>query len=60
MKLTVEMTETDIRKVLASHINETFGTDFTYENLPIQVKSKQNYRSEWEEASIRIQAHVIR
>jgi len=29
-----------------------------WDELPIQVKSKQNYRSEWEEASIKIQVEI--
>lgn len=60
MKLQVELNEQDIRDILARYINGEYGTNFTWQDLPIQVKSKQNYRSDWEEAEIKIDVQVIR
>lgn len=59
MKLTIEVDEQTIREVMASYINEQFGTDFTAENLPILVKSKNNYREQnWEEGKLQILATI--
>lgn len=60
MKLRVELNEQDIRDILATYINTEYGTNFTWQELPIQVKSKQNYRSNWEEAEIKIEVEIIR
>lgn len=54
MKLTIELTEKEIRTALANHISNVFGIQFSVEEVPIEVKSKQNYKSEWESAAIRI------
>lgn len=58
MKLTVELDEGEIRTILTDYVNDKFGTAFEPNDLPIEVKSKQNYRSEWERADIRIQVTV--
>jgi hypothetical protein len=60
MKLKVELNEQDIRDILSVYINNEYGTNFTWQELPIQVRSKQNYGSEWEEAEIKIEVQVIR
>ena len=60
MILTIELTELEIRKVLASHLSDAFGINVAAEDVPIEVKSKQNYRSEWEPAAIRICAKVVK
>jgi hypothetical protein len=60
MKLTVVLDEQDIRDILATYINKEYGTNFTWQDLPIYVKSKQNYKSDWEQAEIKIEAEVIR
>ncbi len=49
--ITIELDEKTIRQVLADYINEKLGSlrvDPT--SVKLLVKSKQNYRSEWEEA----------
>jgi hypothetical protein len=60
MKLTVELQEEEIRKILADYINEKFAVDFLPKEIPIEVKSKQNYRSVWEIADIRIIFDIVR
>jgi hypothetical protein len=54
MKISIELNELEIRKILVNHLNNEFNLNINPESLPIQVKSKQNYKSEWEEANIRI------
>lgn len=51
--ITVELTEKEIKDVLISHINNKLG-DFAIapNDIKILVKSKQNYKSEWEEAGV--------
>lgn len=60
MKLIAQLNENEIRSILAKYISEQFGIDVAAEDIPILVKSKQNYRSEWEEAQIKIDVTVIR
>lgn len=61
MKLTIEIDEDTIRQVMAEYVNDHFGTDFTAENLPILVKSKNNYRDqEWEKGKIQILATITK
>lgn len=54
MKINVELTEGDIREILAEYVNDRYSLSLKPEELHIQVKSKQNYRSEWEYADIRL------
>jgi hypothetical protein len=59
MKINITLNEQDIRDILAEYINSQYGTDFTWQQLPIKVKSKQNYKSEWEEAEIKIDTEIV-
>jgi hypothetical protein len=59
MKLTVSLDEHEIRKILAEHLTNKFRVEFDPRHPPIEVKSKQNYKSEWETATIRIQTEII-
>ncbi len=60
MKIKLSLDEKEIRNLIAAGIRAKFPhwVALTGDKLPIQVKSKQNYRSEWEEASIRIECEV--
>lgn len=61
MKLTIEIDEDTIRRVMANYVNNEFGTDFTPANLPVLVKSVNNYRQqEWEQGKIQILATVVK
>jgi hypothetical protein len=51
--VTVTLTEKEIKQVLADHLNEKLGSlSVSPENISLLVKSKQNYRAEWEEAGV--------
>jgi hypothetical protein len=58
MIVQIELTELEIRSALADFVADRLGIEFTPEELPIETKSKQNYRSEWETAAIRIKVGV--
>ena len=58
MKISVELTEENIRAILAEWINEKFYLSLSGSDLHIEVKSKQNYKSEWELAHIRVKQEI--
>lgn len=60
MKLIVNLSEEEIRGIIANYLQETFGIVFAAKDIPIQVKSKQNYKSEWEEAEIRVSTTITK
>lgn len=48
------ITETELKQLVVAHLGEKLGNiTFAPENLKIEVKSKQNYKSEWEVAEFR-------
>lgn len=47
------MTEDDIRRAISAHISSQIGLDISCADIRIEVKSKQNYKAEWELAAIR-------
>lgn len=48
----IEITEKELRDLIFSHLKDKFGhCNFDKNKVVIQVKSKQNYRSEWETAA---------
>lgn len=54
MRLEVSINEVEMRQVLLEHVREKLGdVSITLDDIKIETKSKQNYRSEWEEASYR-------
>ena len=59
MKISVELNEDEIRKILASYLNNEYSLSLLSSDLHIEVKSKQNYKSEWEIADIRIKQDII-
>lgn len=60
MVIKIELNETEIRNILAAYLNNEFGLNISGEYLPIEVKSKQNFKSEWEQASIRVAVDIIK
>lgn len=54
-----KMSETEIREALASHLTAICGLTIDPAKIKIEVKSKQNYRSEWEEAAIRLEQEIV-
>jgi len=53
MQVNVEMNEKDIRDAISDWIRKEVGVSIYPQQVKIQVKSKQNYKSEWEEAAFR-------
>lgn len=54
MQLRIELTEKDIRALVIKHLQEKLG-DIPFDPIffNLQVKSKQNFKAEWEEAQLR-------
>jgi hypothetical protein len=59
----IEITEAELKSLVINHIADKLGggrggVSFKPEDVKIEVKSKQNYRSEWEESTYRAKLHV--
>jgi RNase P/RNase MRP subunit POP5 len=51
--VTVELTEKELREIVARHLNEKLGSlSVAEKDVKFLVKSKQNYRSTWEECGV--------
>ena len=53
MKIHIEICEAQLKNLIIELLKDRFQTGFLPDSLRIEVKSKQNYKSEWEEASYR-------
>ena len=54
MKIQAELDEEVLRKMVLQFFRDKLGSiPLSEKDIHIEVKSKQNYRSEWEEASFR-------
>lgn len=54
MKIAVEIDEKELRLLVVAQIQRIMGdVDVKPEDVKIEVKSKQNFRSEWEPADFR-------
>lgn len=54
MKINIEIDESELRRLVFEHIRSKLGdAKINPKHVKIQVKSKQNYKSEWEEAAFR-------
>ncbi len=62
MMIRVELSERDLRGLVWDHLRSMLGDDVVFDvsDVKIQVKSKQNYKSEWEEASFRAVLNLVR
>lgn len=55
MNITYELTTEDMKKLILEHFQKMFPTSsFEESNIKIMVKSKQNFKSEWEEAAFKV------
>lgn len=54
-KIYIEIDEKNLTDLIIEYINDTMGVNenFSRENVKIMVKSKQNFRSEWEPADFK-------
>lgn len=59
MNVEINLTETDLRALVLDHIQSKLG-DIKLEpsDVKIEVKSKQNYKAEWEPAHYRARVSV--
>lgn len=53
MKIKIEITEKEIKNLIQNYIIEKFNEPIESDKIKILVKSKQNYKSEWENASFK-------
>lgn len=53
MKIEIELTSKDLKQLIIDHLVNKIDINFKPEYLHIMVKSKQNYKSEWEEADFK-------
>ena len=56
MKVQIIIDEKDLRALILDHLQSQLGESaglITPSDVNIEVKSKQNYKSEWEKAAIR-------
>lgn len=53
MKIRIELTEHDVRRLVAEEIRDKTGHVITADKIQVEVKSKQNYKSEWESCEFR-------
>ena len=57
MIINIKIRSTEVKKLIFAHLKDVLGESFSDQqinNVKIEVKSKQNYRSEWEEADFRV------
>ncbi len=54
MQIKIEINESELKRLIIKHLEDTLG-EVSYDPncLKIQVKSEQNYKSEWECASFK-------
>lgn len=54
MKVHIELSEKELRSLILSYIQEKMGdATIKMEDIKIETKSTQNYKSEWENAAFR-------
>lgn len=57
MIINIDLHTDDVKKIISEHIQKLVGEDLHIEanNVKIEVKSKQNWKAEWEQAEFRVQ-----
>ncbi len=59
MLLKIEISERDLKDLIVKEFREKLGEiEFTESNVVILVKSKQNYKSEWEVANFKASLEI--
>ncbi len=59
VKAEIEIDEKQLKKLVYDYLTDEFGLRSLDETqIHIEVKSKQNYRSEWEEAEFRAKVQI--
>lgn len=60
MKLTVELDEQTLRQLVIDHLSSILCVQMDASEVKIEVKSKQNYKAEWEKAEFRARLEIER
>ena len=55
MTIKIEITEDDLKKLVIEHVEDKINHTMDKSKMKILVKSKQNYKSEWEVASYKLE-----
>lgn len=58
-KLCIEVDENTVKSLVRQYLERQIGAELEDEDIIIETKSKQNYRSEWESASFRAKVDKI-
>lgn len=53
MRLKAELTQSDLKLLVINDLKEKSNFNIKPEDVHIEVKSKQNYKSQWEQAEYR-------
>lgn len=53
MQIKIELTEQDLKRIIKNHIASKVDHRIDERKISILVKSKQNFKSEWEEAAFK-------
>ena len=53
IRLNIEIDENTLKELVRQYMSEQIGQIIEIRNIEIEVKSKQNYKSEWESAQFR-------
>lgn len=59
MQIQVQVGNTELRQMLVQRIQELMQVNVDPASIKIEVKSKQNYRAEWEDAEVRARLEVF-
>lgn len=55
MKIKIEITEAEVKELIVKYIQSKFDEEIDENRIDVLVKSKQNYKSEWENAAIKVE-----
>lgn len=53
ISIKIEIDEKTLRRLVREHLTNVVGVPLSDTEIDIQVRSKQNYKSEWEAAAFR-------
>lgn len=60
MKFNIEIDENELKRLVFNHLQEKLGeVPLLMTDIQIEVKSQQNYKSEWEKAAFRARVEKI-
>ncbi len=58
MNITISFDEKQVMALLAAHIEKETGVSVEPTTMSFEVKTKQNYRAEWERGQFRVTVHT--